>query len=199
MLCMGLVTSYKGLLVARFFLGITEAGLFPGVQYYLSCYYKRTELGLRLSIFFANAALAGSFGGLLAAAIAKMDGLGNKAGWAWIFIIEGLATMIVGGLSWFFVHDWAEDARFLTEDEKARVRYRHAKDDLSKFATEYDERHVMEALKDWKTWAYCVANMGNFMPLYAFSLFLPTIVAGMGYAGTHAQLLVNHLLVSLIL
>jgi len=85
---------------------VTEAGLFPGVQYYLSCWYKRSELGLRLAIFFANAALAGSFGGLLAAAIAKMSGLGGKGGWAWIFITEGLATMLVGAVSWWFVHDW---------------------------------------------------------------------------------------------
>jgi len=194
MLCMGLVTSYKGLLVARFFLGVTEAGLFPGVQYYLSCYYRRSELGLRLSIFFANAALAGSFGGLLAAAISKMDGLGNKAGWAWIFIIEGLATMLVGALSWFFVHDWPQDARFLTTDEKLRVQYRLAKDALSRFATEHDKRHVVETLKDWKCYAYCLNEMGNFMPLYAFSLFLPTIVAGLGYSGTHAQLLVGPIL-----
>ena len=83
MMCMGLVHNYAGLLAARWFLGITEAGLFPGVQYYLSCWYKRSELGVRLAIFFANAALAGSFGGLLAAAIANMDGLGGKGGWAW--------------------------------------------------------------------------------------------------------------------
>lgn len=82
-MCMGLVSSYAGLLVARFFLGICEAGLYPGVQYYLSCWYKRSELGLRLALFFAMAALAGSFGGLLAAAIANMDGVGGKAGWAW--------------------------------------------------------------------------------------------------------------------
>lgn len=75
-------------------------------HYYLSCWYKRSELGLRLSVFFANAALAGSFGGLLAAAIANMDGLGGKSGWAWIFIIEGLATVLVGIVSWWTVFDW---------------------------------------------------------------------------------------------
>lgn len=60
----------------------------PGVNYYLSCWYKRSELGFRAALFFSAAALAGSFGGLLAAAIALMDGIGGKDGWAWIFIIE---------------------------------------------------------------------------------------------------------------
>lgn len=83
MTMMGLVTNYGGLLACRFILGLAEAGLFPGVNYYLSCWYKRSELGLRAATFFSAAALAGSFGGLLAAAIAKMDGLGGKDGWAW--------------------------------------------------------------------------------------------------------------------
>lgn len=59
------------------------SGLFPGVQFYLSCWYKRSEFGIRSAIFFSAAAVAGSFGGLLAAAIAKMDGVGGKPGWAW--------------------------------------------------------------------------------------------------------------------
>ncbi|EME38802.1 hypothetical protein DOTSEDRAFT_29003 [Dothistroma septosporum NZE10] len=185
MICTGLVHNYAGLLAARWFLGITEAGLFPGVQYYLSCWYKRSELGLRLAIFFANTALAGSFGGLLAAAIANMDGLGGKAGWAWIFVMEGLATILVGALSC-----WLPDtASFLTEEERLRVQHRLAKDNLLQCGKDYDKRHVTEALKDWKCWAYGVTEAGSFMVIYAFSLFLPTILSGMGYTGTHAQLL----------
>jgi sugar phosphate permease len=90
---MGFVTNYSGLLAARWFLGLAEAGLyshkyltvrFPGVQFYLSCWYKRKEFGLRSAIFFSAAALSGSFGGLLAAAIANMKGIAGKAGWSWI-------------------------------------------------------------------------------------------------------------------
>jgi MFS family permease len=84
----GLIKNFGGFVVARFFLGVTEAGLFPGVNYLLSCWYKRSELGIRCAIFFSAAAFAGSFGGLLAAAIALMDGVGGKPGWAWIFILE---------------------------------------------------------------------------------------------------------------
>lgn len=84
MTCMGLVHNFSGLAAARFFLGVAEAGLFPGVQYYLSCWYKRQEFGIRSAIFFSAAALAGSFGGLLAAAIALMNNIGGKAGWAWM-------------------------------------------------------------------------------------------------------------------
>jgi len=73
---MGFVTNWSGLMAARWWLGFAEAGLFPGVNYYLSCWYKRSEFGIRAAIFFSAAAVAGSFGGLLAAGISQMDGQG---------------------------------------------------------------------------------------------------------------------------
>ncbi|KPI38095.1 putative transporter [Cyphellophora attinorum] len=189
MTLMGLVTNFSGLLAARWFLGIAEAGLFPGVNYYLSCWYKAGEIGVRSALFFSAAALAGSFGGLLAAAIALMDGIGGKPGWAWIFIIEGIATVFVGLFCWWMVFDWPETARFLTPDERIRVQRRLIEDRQGRTAEDFDKRHIWEALKDWKTYLYMVIYMGCLTPLYAFSLFLPTIIRGMGYAGTRAQLL----------
>jgi MFS family permease len=61
MTCMGVTSNFSGLAAARFFLGVAEAGLFPGVNYYLSCWYKRSEFGIRAAIFFSAAALAGTF------------------------------------------------------------------------------------------------------------------------------------------
>ncbi|KAF5627085.1 major facilitator superfamily transporter [Fusarium sp. NRRL 52700] len=189
MTLMGLVTNVKGLLVARFFLGMAEAGLFPGVNYYLSCWYKSSEIGIRSSIFFSAAALAGSFGGLLAAVIAKMDGIGGKPGWAWIFILEGLATVVAGLACWWLVFDWPATASFLSPDDRIRVQRRLIMDRQGRTAEDFDKRHMFAALKDWKTYGYMLIYMGCLTPLYAFSLFLPTIIAGMGHAGTKAQLL----------
>ncbi|KAF2214225.1 hypothetical protein CERZMDRAFT_37638 [Cercospora zeae-maydis SCOH1-5] len=185
---MGLVHNYKGLLAARCFLGLVEAGLFPGVTYYLSCWYKRSEIGLRTAIFFSAAALAGSFGGLLAAAITRMDGVGGRPGWAWIFILEGLATMTAGVFCWWMVFDWPDSARFLNPEERLRVQRRLAEDQSSAHE-EFDKRKVIAAISDWKCWGYTIIYMGCLCPLYAFSLFLPTILGSMGYSGTHLQLL----------
>jgi len=69
---------------ARIFLGLTEAGLFPGVTYYISLWYKRDEQSKRVAIFFSAATIAGAFGGLLAFGIEKMDGIAGLNGWAWI-------------------------------------------------------------------------------------------------------------------
>jgi hypothetical protein len=59
-------------------------------------WYRRHECGLRMAIFFSAATAAGAFGGLLARAIVTMDGLGGLHGWAWIFVIEGLITLVIG-------------------------------------------------------------------------------------------------------
>lgn len=95
MTLMGLVKSFPGLLVARMALGFAEGGLFPGVTWYITLWYRRHECGFRMAIFFSAATLAGAFGGLLARGISELAGVGGRPGWAWIFILEGLATIVV--------------------------------------------------------------------------------------------------------
>jgi MFS family permease len=106
MLSMGFVYNFSGLLACRIFLGIAEGGLFPGVSYFITMWYRRTECGLRLALFFSAATLAGAFGGLLARAISQMSGIGGRAGWSWIFILEGLMTLVVGSFSYWVINDY---------------------------------------------------------------------------------------------
>ncbi|KAK0624834.1 major facilitator superfamily domain-containing protein [Bombardia bombarda] len=182
MISMGFVTTWSGLMAARWFLGLTEAGLFPGVNYYLSCWYKRSEFGIRAAIFFSAAALSGSFGGLLAAAIDLMDGLGGRPGWAWIFILEGLLTVVIGFASFLMVHDFPDEATFLSDDDRARVLRRLKLDQQSSAEHEqFRMSYFWAAMKDWKMWLGMAIYMGCDMPLYAFSLFLPTIVNNLGW------------------
>lgn len=187
MVGMGFVYNWSGLMAGRWFLGVTEAGLFPGVNYYLSCWYRRREFGVRAAIFFSAAAIAGSFGGLLAAAIQNMDGVAGLSGWQWIFVIEGLATVVIGVVSFWMVHDFPDEAKFLTEEDRARVLLRLKQDQQS--SAEHEEfkmAHLWAAIKDWKTYAGMLIYMGPLMPLYSFSLFLPTIIQNMSFTTPEA-------------
>lgn len=83
----GLVSSYQGLLAARFFLGLFEGGLVPGIALVMSRFYKRDQIQLRMSLLFTAASLAGAFSGLLASAIVGMGGRAGHKGWQWIFIL----------------------------------------------------------------------------------------------------------------
>ena len=149
--------------------------LILGCNFYLSCWYRRSEFGVRSAIFFSAAAIAGSFGGLLAAAITNMHDVGGKPGWAWIFILEGLLTIVIGVISIWMVHDFPDEATFLSEEDRLRVYHRLKKDQQSSAEHEsFQWAHVMASLRDWKTYTGCLIYMGAGGGLYAFSLFLPT-------------------------
>ncbi|KAK4214814.1 major facilitator superfamily domain-containing protein [Rhypophila decipiens] len=182
MLGMGFVTNWSGLMAARWFLGLAEAGLFPGVNYYLSCWYRRSEFGIRAAIFFSAAALSGSFGGLLAAGIEQMDGVANIAGWAWIFILEGLLTVIIGIISFWMVYDFPDEATFLSAQDRIRVIRRLKLDQQASANHEkFQSKYLWQAFADWKMWLGMMIYAGCDMPLYAFSLFLPTIIQDLGW------------------
>jgi sugar phosphate permease len=188
MTLMCLVNSYQGLIVARVFLGLTEAGLFPGVTYYISLWYPRGERSMRIAIFFSAATVAGAFGGLLAFVIEKMEGIGGLHGWQWIFCLEGLFTMIVAFTAFFLMYDYPETASFLTESERNFV-IDMLKEDSKGLATHYDFQFVLQALKDYKTYVQVGIYIGLLVPVYAIALFSPTIINELGFSAANAQLL----------
>ncbi|GAW26093.1 hypothetical protein SAMD00023353_2100380 [Rosellinia necatrix] len=110
----------------RFLLGVFEAGMMPGISYYLSRWYRRSELTFRLSLFIVMAPLAGAFGGLLASAILMLDHFGSLHSWRMIFGIEGIITSGLSLIAFFTLTDRPETARWLTQEEKdlaiARVK-----------------------------------------------------------------------------
>lgn len=194
MTLMGIVQNYHGLLIARIFLGVTEAGLFPGVawvppssalltsqltlkSYYITMWYCRHEAQFRQALFFSAASVAGAFSGLLAFGIAHMDGVGNLEGWRyefplirferllilcrWIFILEGILTVVVAILAYFTLYDFPETASFLTEEERAfvvyRLKYQGASNEtVNGVRVAQDDtfqwKFVKSAFLDWQIW-----------------------------------------------
>ncbi|KAF9452888.1 MFS general substrate transporter [Macrolepiota fuliginosa MF-IS2] len=187
--CQGLVTNKAGLFGVRFLLGVTEAGLFPGVIYIFSVYYRRHERSWRVALFFGGAALAGAFGGILAYAIGKMDGVGGRKGWEWIFIIEGVITVVVSFLAYFVVPTWSHKAKFLTEPERERLLERLNADSDAGLIEKFEWIYAKQAVTDHLVWAYALLFHGFAFVLYSLSLFLPSIIQGLGFANWQAQLL----------
>ena len=152
--CQGLVQNYSGLLAVRFFLGIAEAGMFPGCFYLIGMWYKRSEAQRRFSFFFSSTTLAGAFGGLLASAIGKMDGMRGYKGWRWIFILEGTLTCVVALAFFFCIPDFPEQAKWLSENERAYIKTRLQKDQgRSAAERQIGLKDIRNVFKDFKIFA----------------------------------------------
>ncbi|KAL3439922.1 major facilitator superfamily domain-containing protein [Aspergillus insuetus] len=177
MTLMGIVQNYHGLLVSRIFLGVAEAGLFPGVAFYITTWYCRHAAQFRQALFFSAAS--------------KMDGVGGLDGWRWIFILEGLLTVLVSALAFFIISDYPHEAKFLSEDEKAWVMHRLKNQYGSNVEgpNSFQWKYLWEAVSDYQIWIGVVALWGIIVPLYGISFFLPSIIRDLGYSSSKAQLL----------
>jgi MFS family permease len=166
MTCQGLVKNANDLIATRLMLGVCESGLFPASTYLLGDWYCRFELQWRLSLFLSAASMASAFSGLLAFALDNMDGVGNLEGWRWIFIIEGIVTVVVGcGIPWA-LPDSPATASFLKPKEKELIRSRLEADTGTTSGRVYTSEklkwsYVKSALLEWKLWFTVFINWGN--------------------------------------
>jgi len=187
--CQGLVQNYSGLLATRFFLGLFEAGMFPGCFYLIGMWYKRSEAQRRYSFFFSSTTLAGAFGGLLASAIGKMEGIRGYNAWRWIFILEGILTAVVAIAFFFLIPSFPEDAAWLTEEEKVYVQARlRADQGRSAAERKITLRDVGRVFKDFKVFLGGLMYFGMIVPAYGYAFFAPTIIATYHYSPVETQL-----------
>ncbi|EAT81899.2 hypothetical protein SNOG_10505 [Parastagonospora nodorum SN15] len=119
--CQGLTASYAGLLVCRFLMGIFEATLPAGAALLVAEYYTRKQASLRYAMFFTFGVLGPCVSGLLAYGIRNMDGIQGKEGWRWIFILEGIITIVISFLVFLLVPDFPENTKILTSVEREHL------------------------------------------------------------------------------
>ncbi|TKA75840.1 hypothetical protein B0A55_04383 [Friedmanniomyces simplex] len=185
----GVVKNYSGLLAVRFFLGFFETGMFPGAFYLIGMWYRRSEAQKRYSFFFSSTTLAGAFGGLLAAAIGKMDGIAGYAGWRWIFILEGCLTVAFSFVFFFALPDFPEQSKWLSAEEKSYVAARlRADQGRSAVERQITLKDVGRVFKDYKVFAAGFMYFGLIVPAYGYAYFAPGIIKGYGYSAIQTQL-----------
>lgn len=191
----GIVHNYGGLLAIRFLLGIFEAGFLPGAILIISKWYLPNETQTRIAILYTSAATGGAFSGLLAFAIAKMDGVAGLEGWRWIFIIEGIFTVAVGAMCFFLLCDTpALSAGWLEPEEIRYLELRQLARRVTSPGEYKEDDHFNWALfkdvfMDFKIYLLIFTNWSNAVPNYAMKFTMPTILTSMGYTSANAQLM----------
>jgi MFS family permease len=186
-----------GLTTTRLLIGAFEAGFYPTAVAYLSCFYRRYDLGVRVGLFYGQYAVAGAFSGAIAYGVFQIHD-GALKNWQYLFIIEGTLTCGVAVMAWFWLPVEPGSAWFLSKDEQVFARERIRLDDLDygknrdgEAGVEEDRltrKDVVETVKDWKLWSVLVLNICASVPSTAFSVFLPLVVQGMGYSSIQANL-----------
>lgn len=184
------VKSYGQLLAVRAILGAAEAVFFPGAIYYLSAWYTKMELGKRIAGLYIAQQVGNAFGGLFAAAVMQLDGARNIAGWQWLFIIEGSATVGVGVICACVMPEFPHNSRILSQTERDLAVWRIESEAGAAEGTENESalRGFAQALTDPKLLLLIFCNMLS-QTQGSIANYFPTLIASLGFSDTISLLL----------
>ncbi|EEB90002.1 hypothetical protein MPER_11850 [Moniliophthora perniciosa FA553] len=179
--------SLGGLITARVFLGVFEAGFGPAIPLYFSLFYTKKEMGLRMAYWFGFAAVAGAFGGIVAFGIQHANvAISN---WRLLFIVEGVPAVLLGVLTMFLLPNRPESTSFLNEREREIALDRMNRATSGDVGQTVNKSHIGLAFRDWRIYVGGVIYFGLNASLASTSAFLPTIIKTFGYSKANSQLL----------
>ena len=168
----GPVTFY----LVRFLLGVAEAGFFPGIVLYLTHWYPSSRRARIISMFLTGVAISGVIGGPLSGWILHtMSGVHGLAGWQWLFLLEGIPSLVMGVATYLYLPDSLERAAWLPDDERRRLQ-QNLRDEAS------GEEHgsVFATLRNPRVILYAGISFSFVMGLYGISFWLPQLIRSMG-------------------
>lgn len=175
--CMVFVSSAMSFYILRFLLGVAEAGFFPGIVLYLTYWFPTARRGRIISLFMTAIPISGLIGGPLSGwVLDTFRGTHGLAGWQWLFLIEGVPTVVCGGLALVLLTDRIADARWLDNEEKRLLEDARQQDQLRQ-----DTRKFNSALMDSRVWILSLIYFCIQMCVYAISFWLPTLIKSHGF------------------
>ncbi|GAB7356756.1 hypothetical protein MBLNU459_g7656t1 [Dothideomycetes sp. NU459] len=152
-----------GFFACRFFIGLFMGGFIPDSILYLSYFYTKNEMAMRLALFWFVDYMSGVIASFIAYGVLHMRGVANRAGWQWLFLIEALITMVIGFASFLFLvpgptqtKTWIAPNGYFTPREERIIVTRILRDDPSKGGMHNRQaislRMLWESLKDYDLW-----------------------------------------------
>ncbi len=163
----------------RFLLGVAEAGFFPGIIFYLTLWYPPRLRSTRTAWFVSAIAVSGVLGSPVSGLVMDtLSGALGLAGWQWLFLVEGLPSILVGVWVWFYLDSDVAHAKWLGTEEKALL--------LQQLEAEARQKHqlkLLDAFKSGRVYALCVIYFTLMIGLYGISFWLPSIVKALGVKG----------------
>jgi sugar phosphate permease len=177
--CMIFVKGAWSFYALRFLLGLAEAGFFPGIIFYLTLWYPSKHRSTRTAWFVAAIAVSGVIGNPVSGWIMdQLSGTLNLAGWQWLFLAEGIPSILVGFWVIYYLESSIEEAKWLTAEEKALLAANLSAEDQHK-----TQHKLIDAFTSGKVWVLCAIYFTLMIGLYGITFWLPTIVKAFGIKG----------------
>ncbi|KAI8639979.1 major facilitator superfamily domain-containing protein [Parasitella parasitica] len=185
-LVMAFSKNFHSLLVCRLLLGAAESGYIPGILYVMSKMYRPRDFGLRLALLLCMSSVSGIVSGPIAYGTSFLEGQKGLHGWQYLFILEGVPTICLSVVSYFYLFDSIENVSWLTDTQKALHReYTHTPDKEAKLSM----LSFRKSIFDWKTVLFSTTYFLTMITATSYTVFTPTIIDGFGFPVLESQLL----------
>ncbi|SJL10903.1 related to nicotinamide mononucleotide permease [Armillaria ostoyae] len=181
-----LITDRSGYLTVRCMIALTEGGVIPATLVYLGSFYKSTELATRLAWFWGIQTIASAVSGLMASGLLQLRGIGGLEGWKWLFLIDGIITVVVAVATWFYLpKNIAQTAGGLRgwkpwfDERQLQIGVtRVVQDDISKRVYEQKVKwsDVKDAATDLGLWGHLLITVIGMTPTTPLATYLPTVI-----------------------
>ncbi len=172
--CMVLVKGAHSFYALRFFLGVSEAGFFPGMILYLTYWFPSRERARAVAKFMTATAIAGVIGAPISSALLKLEGAMHLHGWQWLFLVEGIPTFLMGFSVLFILKDRPDDAAWLSDSEKKWLDEELDRDRKAGGATEHHS--LKDAFQTKMVWVLAGIFFIDQIGLYTVNLWMPLIL-----------------------
>jgi D-galactonate transporter len=175
--CTMLVRDATGFYAVRFLLGVVESGFFPGVILYLTFWYTGRHRAKMVAAFMSAIPLSGVIAGPVSGWILKtMSGAGHLEAWQWLFLLEGIPSLLAGVITLFFLTDTPQKAAWLTEGEKQFVTDRLREEEERKRVGGQASHRFADVFRNRKVWLLCLVYFGLTGANYGIGFWLPQVI-----------------------
>ena len=182
----GFVQNSTHLYIARFLLGIAEAGFFPGIILYFTYWFRGKERGRASALLLLALPVGTIIGAPLSTWIMDTITWGGLAGWRWMFILEGIPAVALGVITLFFLSNRPKDAKWLSDEEKNWLEQELDRERQQSLKVNKVSKLAM--VKDFNVWKLALVYFANVSAMFGISFWLPTIIKSLSEGSSNMEI-----------